>query len=298
MKHKEQLKIDDDNNQPKRDQLKQLKEEITDTDRSLNVISKITNQNKLNTVSSSHSIDENPNQINHPSCIQSDATTRKNDFSFCHQQKSGEFIPKYAFGRPKPSLKESLNEKPSIIQINNQQNQKKIFFKISWTPINQCFCCCLIGHVGISNSQGVVYDFKNHFFIGADIGDEELRLFGRPTKDLYLELDSEEQAARLQEVLKNKQVMYTTKEAVVGRYKFLKNNCHHFVADVLNTFRYKNKSNYTAWWVWKQTLFHAKYRNFKGCLRTYSTPLVLILLGILFLIFFLIDHFLELGLLF
>lgn len=54
---------------------------------------------------------------------------------------------------------------------------------ITWSPLPGITCCCpAVGHMGIADSKGVIYDFQGPYSIGADN-----MAFGNPTR--YLPLD-------------------------------------------------------------------------------------------------------------
>merc|ERR1719214_248219 len=58
-------------------------------------------------------------------------------------------------------------------------------YSITWLPLPCVTCCCpCVGHMGVADSQGVIYDFAGPFRIG-----KEYMAFGSPTR--YLQLNPE-----------------------------------------------------------------------------------------------------------
>ncbi len=56
-------------------------------------------------------------------------------------------------------------------------------YSITWSPLPGLTCCCpCIGHMGITDSRGIIYDFAGPYTIGVDD-----MAFGNPTR--YIPLD-------------------------------------------------------------------------------------------------------------
>lgn len=135
--------------------------------------------------------------------------------------------------------KEEVPSFPPSITVGGS---KEYFpFCLVWSPL-PFFTAVVpfIGHVGIGDSKGRLYDFQGNFSIGRD-----RMLFGKAVK--YLDLSRKyvpsaytvppgPREAILAEIeafdKKLEQVVKYFRET--QEYSFLRNNCHDFVASVLN----------------------------------------------------------------
>ena len=181
----------------------------------------------------------------------------------------------------------SLNEssESTIINADNPENEIEFFLKekkklsidnikqrypycIVWTPI-PCISWLLpsIGHAGICNSEGVIHDFNGPYNVSVDN-----MAFGNPTKFVILQLTQKEFSEY------DKAIEYGKKVYRKMDYNFFTNNCHSFIANVLNKLKYKGRSNYTMvdiWWIFSTKSI---YITWGDLFKTYSGFLVLIIL--------------------
>lgn len=99
---------------------------------------------------------------------------------------------------------------------------------IVWTPI-PCLSLLfpMIGHFGITNSEGMIYDFGGDFYVNRSTTHT---IFGPPT--LYSQLSDAPWSTINDEEWDGAISMITAKYQE-KQYNFLGNNCHHFVAAVL-----------------------------------------------------------------
>lgn len=113
-------------------------------------------------------------------------------------------------------------------------------FAITWTPLPFIsWFIPFIGHMGIGDSRGVVYDFAGPYMIGIDN-----MAFGKPTR--YLTLDPNRVGR------KEKPAIQTWDEGVDrGNDVYCKrmhniccDNCHSHVARSLNEMKYDGKTNW------------------------------------------------------
>ena len=152
--------------------------------------------------------------------------------------------------------------------INKEKQKKKLgkFDPLSsrypiclvWTPlplITALIPC--IGHVGICNSEGIIHDFAGPYTISIDN-----MAFGNPTKFVVLEL-SQNQYYEYDQKLEESRKYYGHQ-----MYDFFTNNCHSFIADVLNRINYKGRNNYNMvdiWWLFStKSKFLSWYHFFKS----------------------------------
>ncbi|GIQ87721.1 protein of unknown function DUF778, partial [Kipferlia bialata] len=94
----------------------------------------------------------------------------------------------------------------------------------------------VVGHYGITDSNGVIYDFAGHFYIHMS---EHVLAFGAPSRTVPLStILTESQLAKADSAIST-----TCREYMRHKYSFVCDNCHHFVAHILNQLGYRdNKS--------------------------------------------------------
>ena len=179
----------------------------------------------------------------------------------------------------------SQDEKDYELKLNKKENDKKpridIFkqrypYCIVWTPI-PCISWLLssIGHAGICNSKGVIFDFAGPYFVSVDD-----MAFGNPTKCAILQL-TQKQFYEYDRALELGRKSYNKMD-----YNFFTNNCHSFIANVLNNLKYKGRDNYNMVDVWWMFFTKSKYLTWIDFLRTYFGFFVILFL-ILFIYFIL-----------
>ena len=185
---------------------------------------------------------------------------------------------------------DSFPENEKIKNINNLKTKKppkKLFidpinqrypYCIVWTPI-PCISWFIpnIGHAGICDSEGIIYDFAGPYFVSVDN-----MAFGNPTKFVILELTQKE----FEEY--DKAVEYGRKCYKKLNYDFFCNNCHSFIARVLNKLNYKGRNNYTMVDVWWILTSKSKYISWMSFLKTYSGFIIIIIL--FYILFYTFKH--------
>ena len=161
-------------------------------------------------------------------------------------------------------------------RINSNQNQKKLSidtikqrypYCIVWTPI-PCITWLFpsIGHAGICDSEGIIYDFASPYFVSVDN-----MAFGNPTKAALLELTQKEFAEY------DRAVQYGRKCYNKLSYDLFTNNCHSFIAKVLNKLKYKGKSDYNMVDVWWILTTKSRYLSWMDLLKTYLGFIIIFL---------------------
>ena len=181
---------------------------------------------------------------------------------------------------------ENTNSNSNIPQNEyNYENENELMFKkdtqkkltidnikqrypycLVWTPI-PCISWFIpsIGHAGICNSEGVIHDFAGPYCVSVDN-----MAFGNPTKFVILELSQKEFAGY------DKAVEYGKKCYNKLSYDFFTNNCHSFIASVLNNLNYKGKRNYNMVNVWWILSTKSKYITWTDLFKTYSGFIIII----------------------
>lgn len=142
---------------------------------------------------------------------------------------------------------------------------------IVWTPLPVItWLIPLIGHTGIGNSEGIIYDFGGSYYIAVDNFS-----FGRPTK--YLRLDPE----KIQINDWNDAILKSANTYSQQPHNLIVNNCHSHVADTLNAMKYDGKQNYTQFDIFLMITFQSKYvGGLAGFIKQWGIFLLL-LLGLL-----------------
>ena len=168
------------------------------------------------------------------------------------------------------------NNAPKKITIDNIKQRYP--YSIVWTPI-PCISWLIpsIGHAGICNSDGVIHDFAGPYFVSVD----EMA-FGNPTKYVTLELSQKEFAEY------DKAVLYGKKCYDELSYDFFTNNCHSFIARVLNRLNYKGKSNYNMVDVWWILSTRSQYISWMDLAKTYSG--FLFILCFIFILYYILKN--------
>ena len=170
-------------------------------------------------------------------------------------------------------------------EANNRKKPKKFQidvikqrypFCIVWTPI-PCISWILpcIGHAGICNSDGVIHDFAAPYYVSVDN-----MAFGNPTKAVLLQLTQKEFAEY------DKALELGRKNYHKMDYDFFTNNCHSFIADVLNKLKYKGKDNYNMVDIWWILCTKSKYLSWMDLIKTYFG--FLIIMSFFYMIFHLL----------
>ena len=145
------------------------------------------------------------------------------------------------------------NEENYNLKIDSKRN--RFPFCIVWTQLPLIsFLFPFIGHTGICDSKGYIYDFAG----SRVIGEEELS-FGDPAKYVQFKpIKNWDKAIDLANV------KYSDED-----HCLCTNNCHSHVACALNYMKYKNKSNYTMIHVWWYCLLNSKYVSWGDIFKTY-----------------------------
>lgn len=143
---------------------------------------------------------------------------------------------------------------------------------IVWTPIS-CITAIFpsIGHVGICESNGIIHDFAGSKYVSIN-----QMAFGWPTKYVLLDIDSSDKTLWDRAIEKGDE-RYNAED-----YSFFINNCHSYVAYVLNTYKYKEKCNYNMFIIWWILCTKSKYISWSALFKTYIwSILILVIIGVI-----------------
>ena len=148
-------------------------------------------------------------------------------------------------------------------------------YAIVWTPLPVIsWLVPVIGHTGIADSEGVIYDFGGSYYIARDH-----MTFGRPTKYLTLapgHITADDWDAAI--------------EASACRFRerthnLILNNCHSHVADTLNEMRYKGRDNYTQVDVFLMMTLRSRYVGVCGFLKQWGAFMVIAIVAVILLVY-------------
>lgn len=156
-------------------------------------------------------------------------------------------------------------------------------FAIVWTPLPIIsWLLPFIGHMGICDSRGVVYDFAGPYYIGIDS-----MAFSSPTR--YLVLDPSR--ARSGDAAQSPQQLWdagidTGSEAYSRRmHNICCDNCHSHVARCLNAMRYDGRTNWNMVTLAAWLLFSGRFVSFGRALQTWLPFLLIVLCIVLMRVF-------------
>jgi hypothetical protein len=143
--------------------------------------------------------------------------------------------------------------------VNNDYNlETSTPYTIVWTALPLItWMLPPIGHTGITDSQGVIYDFAGPYTVQRG----ELA-FGRPLKTIRLKVDPSRTAEW------DLAVKRANGEYCKRMHNLCCDNCHSHVALALNEFKYNGKSSHNMLTVWWMTIVSSRYRR-------YSPPLTI-----------------------
>ncbi|CAH8826679.1 unnamed protein product [Trichobilharzia szidati] len=138
---------------------------------------------------------------------------------------------------------------------------------IVWTPIPLLtWLFPVVGHMGIANSHGIIYDFAAPYTIG-----EDQMAFGWPT--MYYQPHSKHIPSR--EIWDK--ALFEANEVYKGRvHNLLCDNCHSHVAYALNKMRFQDKDNWNMIRVTVLLFFHGKYVSKRHFIASWLPFIILI----------------------
>lgn len=142
-------------------------------------------------------------------------------------------------------------------------------FAIVWTPLPVItWFLPLIGHTGITDSNGIIHDFGGSYYVSVDH-----MTFGKPTK--YVKLDPSKAEASDWDAA----IQVSADRFRLRQHNLIVNNCHNHVADTLNEMNYNGRNDYTQFDVFLLTL-KAEYIGASGFLKQWGIFILLLILVI------------------
>lgn len=142
-------------------------------------------------------------------------------------------------------------------------------FCIVWVPLPVLtWFLPTIGHTGIANSKGVIYDFSDDYQVTVDNFS-----YGSPTKFYQF------QPTRmpLGEQSWDQAITEISDYYSKTRHTFCFNNCHQYIASVLNKVNYDGRKDWTQTHVWRFITYESQYVNWIGFVRQW-VPFITIML--------------------
>jgi transmembrane protein 222 len=187
------------------------------------------------------------------------------------------------------SRRESRWESSSILQIPRKPANVKVAIS-DVSPSRDLYPCCIVwtglplitmflpfvGHMGICDSRGVIYDFAGPYSIGVD----QLS-FSPPTR--YIRLDPS--------LIKSTSHTYDSGIDAANdcfetqMHNIVTNNCHDHVAKALNEMKYNGRTNYNSVNLAIWMFFYGKRVSVGRTLYTFG-PFFVVLLVVMFLCLF------------
>lgn len=149
-------------------------------------------------------------------------------------------------------------------------------YSIVWTPLPfVTWFIPILGHTGIANSKGIIYDFSDDFNVSVDNFS-----FGSPTKFFQFHPYSIPNGAQAWD----KAIQETSDYYNRTRHSLFFNNCHQYIAGVLNKVKYENRTDWHQIEVWADITFYSSYTGFLGFIRQWWPFTVIVVAIIVFFI--------------
>lgn len=151
-------------------------------------------------------------------------------------------------------------------------------FCIVWTPLPVVtWFIPIIGHTGVANSRGIIYDFSDDFNVSVDNFS-----FGTPTKYYQFQIGQITNGPSAWD----KAIQETSDYYSKTRHSLFFNNCHQYIAGVLNKVKYEQRDNWGQYEIWYKITFRSRYTGFLGFIRQWWPFTVLVFVAIILCIVF------------
>lgn len=143
---------------------------------------------------------------------------------------------------------------------------------IVWTPIPMLsWLCPAIGHVGVTDSKGCVYDFEGPYTIGRGC-----MLFGHPVQRWKVNVDPKQWDDAIERI---------SNKFTHINYNLITSNCHYYAAAVLQEAKVKQIPPFAGNWVDGATvqiiyglILHGRIKSFGGLIKTWLPFLLFLFL--------------------
>lgn len=151
----------------------------------------------------------------------------------------------------------------------------RIPFSIVWTPLPLItWLFPIIGHTGITDSEGKIYDFGGSYYVAIDNF-----TFGNPTKYLTLDPVKAGGADQWDEAIMKGADKYRNIS-----HNIVSDNCHDHVADTLNYMCYDGKKNYNQFSIFLMMTFKSSYCGFSGFIKQWFLIITICIVLSIFII--------------
>lgn len=178
------------------------------------------------------------------------------------------------------SMKKTGDNKKNILTAHYEVDvdSDRWPYCIVWTPLPVVtWFVPIIGHTGIANSKGIIYDFSDDYNVSVDNFS-----FGKPTKYYQFQPESMSHYGNSPEERWDKAIQETSDYYSRTRHSLFFNNCHQYIAGVLNKVRYSGRTDWTQTEVWWKITFRSTYTGFLGFIRQWWPFTVIIIAVIVF----------------
>ncbi|EAY21472.1 hypothetical protein TVAG_199110 [Trichomonas vaginalis G3] len=146
---------------------------------------------------------------------------------------------------------------------------------VVWTKLPLLsWICPAIGHVGVTDSHGIVYDFEGPYYIG-----KGNMLFGRPLYRWKIDIDPQQWDGALETV---------TERFSDINYNLFTSNCHYYAAAVLQEAGVIQIPPFFGSWINGATIqiiwgliLHSKPKSFSAFIKKWL-PFIIILIFIIY----------------
>ena len=136
---------------------------------------------------------------------------------------------------------------------------------IVWCPIPVLtYILPFVGHLGVSSSQGRIYDFAGSYYIRES--DDDTLAFGSITR--YIELDIVD-TVEWDNSIKKYNLIFENKF-----HSLCFNNCHSHVAYILQDVKYKQRSHWNMVILAAWVFFFGKFVSFSAFLKSIVPSLI------------------------
>lgn len=158
----------------------------------------------------------------------------------------------------------STRSPPTVYPLD--VSKSRFPYAIVWSPIPLLtWILPFVGHMGICNSEGKIFDFAGPYTIGVD-----QMAFGCPTR--YLLLKPRKAVAKSwDEALAGGCAIYSERV-----HNLCCDNCHSHVARCLNDMEYGGTRSWNMITLCFWVFFCAPYTNWGGCLRSWLPFLIFV----------------------
>lgn len=156
---------------------------------------------------------------------------------------------------------------------DDRRSKTRPVSSLVWTPLPLItWLIPIIGHAGISNSEGVIYDFAGDYTVSVDNFS-----FGSPTKVYNFSTTLVDGGDKTWD----EAILSISENYERTRHSLFSNNCHRYVAGVLNKTKYNNRTNWTQFHVWLLITFRSRYLGWSGFMRQWCPFMTIVIFALI-----------------